>query len=52
MEKQKIYSVQLPESLVNNLKELAQANNLNFSNMVRFILTDYIKRAKKEDANS
>ena len=52
MEKQKIYSVQLPESLVNDLKELAQSNNLNFSNMVRFILTEYVKKARKEDVNS
>lgn len=52
MEKQKIYSVQLPESLANDLKELAQSNNLNFSNMVRFILTEYVKKARKEDVNS
>lgn len=52
METQKIYSVQLPESLAKDLKELAQSNNINFSNMVRLILTDYVKRVKKQDANS
>ena len=52
MEPQRIYSFQLPESLAKNLKELAQSNNINFSNMVRLILTEYVKRAKKQDASS
>lgn len=42
-----LYSFQLPEELINQLKEIAKENCLSVSAQLRTIILNYIKEYKK-----
>ena len=48
----KVYSLQLPDDLAKDIKDLAKSNNINFSNQVRLILTAYIRKIKENTENA
>lgn len=48
----KVYSLQIPDDLANDIKELAKRNNINFSNQVRLILSAYIRKIKEGTENA
>lgn len=44
----KIFSLQLSEELAQSIKDLAKSNNINFSNQIRLILTEYLRKIKND----
>jgi predicted DNA-binding protein len=44
-----VYSFRLEEEVVQKIKEYAQSENRNFSNMVETILKNYISEREKEN---
>lgn len=43
----KLISLEMPEGLINKIKEIAKNNSLSFSSQIRLILMAYIKENKE-----
>ena len=45
----KLISLQLPEELIDQLKQLSKENSITMSALIRIVLLDYV-RSKKENS--